>query len=60
MTHDELEQYAVAKYGNDWVAPLAKQLKINRRTVARWKCRQNTVPDWVRSETDNPKQKGNA
>lgn len=59
MTHDELDTYARARWGDNWVGPLAKHLDINKRTVARWKCRQNAVPNWVRSELDNPRKKGN-
>ena len=58
MTLKELEAYAYIKYGTNWTGPLARQLNINRRTVARWKAGQNTIPDWVRSELDNPRGNG--
>lgn len=35
-------------WGSDWIAPLSEVIRVNRRTVERWRSGANPIPDAVR------------
>lgn len=47
MTPVELERRAAELYGADWQTPLAKRVRVDARTVRRWKAGDREVPDWL-------------
>lgn len=47
MTPKELEKIGNKLYGNYWQIHLAKKLKVDARTVRRWKSGDTPVPEPV-------------
>lgn len=47
MTPLELESRASALYGPDWQSPFARRVRVDARTVRRWKAENNPIPNWV-------------
>lgn len=61
MTPDELASRASAMYGQDWQSPLARRVRVDARTVRRWKSGERPVPEWLVAFLDvlerNPKER---
>lgn len=34
-------------YGGDWQSPLARRIRVDARTVRRWKAGDREIPDWL-------------
>ena len=47
MTPDELEARASAIYGREWQTALARRVRVDARTVRRWKAGDREIPGWV-------------
>lgn len=47
MTPQELQTRAASLYGQDWQSPLARRIRVDARTVRRWKAGDREIPDWV-------------
>lgn len=47
MMPADLERRAGELYGADWQSPLARRLRVDARTVRRWKAGDREIPDWV-------------
>lgn len=47
MSKEELEQRASALYGADWQSPLARRIRVDARTVRRWKAGDREIPEWL-------------
>lgn len=47
MTPADLEARAAAIYGTDWQSPLARRIRVDPRTVRRWKAGDRDIPEWV-------------
>ena len=47
MTIDELQQRASHLYGHDWQTPLARRVRVDARTVRKWKSGERAIPDWL-------------
>ena len=47
MSGAELERRAAALYGPDWQSPLARRVRVDARTVRRWKAGDREIPDWL-------------
>ena len=47
MTPSELEHRSAALYGNDWQSPLARRVRVDARTVRKWKSGDRAIPDWL-------------
>lgn len=47
MTPADLERRATALYGPDWQTALARRIRVDARTVRRWKAGDRTIPDWL-------------
>jgi DNA-binding transcriptional regulator YiaG len=47
MTPTELEWRASAMYGQDWQSPLARRIRVDPRTVRRWKAGEREIPEWL-------------
>ena len=47
MTPAALEHRAAALYGPDWQTPLARRVRVDARTVRRWKAGDRAIPDWL-------------
>lgn len=47
MTPTELERRASAMYGADWQSPLARRIRVDPRTVRRWKAGEREIPEWL-------------
>ncbi|RWO90908.1 hypothetical protein [Mesorhizobium sp.] len=47
MTPTELERRAKALYGDDWQSPLARRIRVDARTVRRWKAGEREIPEWL-------------
>lgn len=47
MSPAELERRATALYGSDWQSPLARRVRVDARTVRRWKAGDREAPDWL-------------
>lgn len=47
MTPDELASRAAALYGPEWQTPLAARIRVDARTVRRWKAGDRAIPDWL-------------
>lgn len=46
MTPKDLERRAAALYGEDWQSPLARRVRVDARTIRRWKAGDREIPDW--------------
>lgn len=47
MTPADLEARAVPLYGSAWQSVLARRIRVDARTVRRWKAGDREIPDWV-------------
>lgn len=47
MTRDELQIRAEKLYGEDWQSPLARRVRVDVRTMRRWKAGDRQIPDWL-------------
>lgn len=50
MTRDQLETRASALYGERWQSVLASRVRVDARTVRRWKSEKKdsrAIPDWL-------------
>lgn len=47
MTPADIEARASAIYGPDWQSPLARRIRVDPRTVRRWKAGDRNIPDWL-------------
>ena len=47
MTPADLERRCVALYGSDWQTALARRVRVDARTVRRWKAGDRSVPEWL-------------
>lgn len=50
MTPDLLSECGRLLYGEQWQAPLARDLDINRRTIRRWLSADQTIPGRLAGE----------
>jgi hypothetical protein len=47
MTPSDLEQKASALYGDRWQTPLARRIRVEVRTVRKWKAGDRSIPEWL-------------
>lgn len=47
MTPADLEARAVPLYGSAWQSALARRIRVDARTVRRWKAGDREIPEWV-------------
>lgn len=47
MTPRDLETRASALYGDQWQTPLARRIRVEPRTVRKWKAGDRSIPDWL-------------
>lgn len=47
MTPFEFQERASALYGRDWQTRLAERVRVDARTVRRWKAGDREIPSWV-------------
>jgi hypothetical protein len=47
MTRSELIEAGVRIYGARWLAPLARTLGVNRRTMDRWAAGKSPIPEGI-------------
>lgn len=47
MTPAELELRCSAFYGREWQTLLARRVRVDARTVRRWKAGDRAIPEWV-------------
>lgn len=47
MTPNELESRAAAMYGEDWQSVLARRVRVDTRTMRRWKAGDRAIPEWL-------------
>lgn len=47
MTPAELETRAAALYGREWQTLLARRVRVDARTVRRWKAGDREIPGWL-------------
>lgn len=47
MTPADLERRCFALYGANWQTALARAVRVDARTVRRWKAGDRAVPDWL-------------
>ncbi len=47
MTPSELEQRATALFGEQWQTALARRIRVESRTVRRWKAGDREIPEWL-------------
>lgn len=47
MTPAELERRCVALYGTEWQTALANTIRVEARTVRRWKAGDRAIPEWL-------------
>lgn len=47
MTPEDLQTRASALYGDDWQSPLARRVRVDARTVRRWKAGEREIPAWL-------------
>ncbi|WP_049802375.1 hypothetical protein [Mesorhizobium opportunistum] len=52
MTPSELETRAKALYGDDWQSPLARRVRVDARTMRRWKAGERQIPEWLEAFLD--------
>ncbi|TIN41377.1 MAG: hypothetical protein E5Y10_22815 [Mesorhizobium sp.] len=52
MTPAELESRAKALYGDEWQSPLARRIRVDARTVRRWKAGERQPPKWLAAFLD--------
>lgn len=47
MTPSELERRCLALFGVEWQTALANTIRVDARTVRRWKAGDRAVPEWL-------------
>lgn len=47
MTPDELVERCSSLYGVRWQSAFARRIRVDARTVRRWKSGERPVPEWV-------------
>ena len=47
MTPLELQRRATVLYGADWQTALARRIRVDARTVRRWKAGDRAIPEWL-------------
>ena len=47
LTPEDLDRRGRAVYGEDWQSALARRLRVDPRTVRRWKAGDRAIPDWL-------------
>ena len=47
MTSSELERRASILYGGQWQTALARRIRVDARTVRKWKAGERSIPDWL-------------
>lgn len=47
MTPTDLERRATALYGETWQSALARRVRVEARTVRRWKAGDREIPEWL-------------
>lgn len=47
MTPAELERRCLALYGANWQTALAAAIRVDARTVRRWKAGGRAIPEWL-------------
>ena len=47
MTPADLERRASALYGEDWQTALSRVIRVDARTVRRWKAGHRAIPEWL-------------
>jgi DNA-binding transcriptional regulator YiaG len=47
MTPDDLMRRSSLLYGEDWQSPLARRVRVDARTVRRWKAGDREIPEWL-------------
>lgn len=47
MTPADLERRASALYGREWQTALSRRIRVEPRTVRRWKAGDRAIPDWL-------------
>lgn len=47
MTPAQFDARAAAIYGASWQSVLARRIRVDARTVRRWKAGDREIPDWV-------------
>lgn len=47
MTPADLERRAAVLYGPDWQTALARRIRVDARTVRRWKAGDRAIPEWL-------------
>jgi len=47
VTPTELERRALTLYGRDWQTRLAERVRVDARTVRRWKAEDREIPGWL-------------
>jgi len=47
MNRADLERRAAALYGERWQTALARRVRVDARTMRRWKSGERPVPDWL-------------
>jgi hypothetical protein len=47
MTPKELERRGSALYGEDWQSPLARRVRVDARSMRRWKAGDREIPEWL-------------
>lgn len=47
MTPTDLDHRATALYGERWQSALARRVRVDARSMRRWKAGERTIPDWL-------------
>lgn len=47
MTPADLERRAAVLYGAEWQTRLARRIRVDARTVRRWKAGDREIPAWL-------------
>lgn len=47
MTPANLERRARALYGPEWQTALARRVRVEPRSVRKWKAADRAIPDWL-------------
>jgi len=47
VTRNELETRASAIYGERWQTALARRVRVEARSMRRWKAGDRPIPDWL-------------
>jgi hypothetical protein len=47
MTPEELIRRGTALYGEDWQSALARRVRVDARSMRRWKAGDREIPEWL-------------